>query len=51
MSYEWRYNTQEAIGYLKLSDKRVEETVVLVTQRVHMDKDKDGKIVGIEILL
>ena len=49
--YTWEYNPNTKIGYLKLSEAQVATTVTAVEDKIFFDKDKDGNIIGIEILL
>jgi uncharacterized protein YuzE len=51
MSYEWRYDNEAKAGYLRLNEGEVAKTVVLVDGKVMLDKDKDGNLLGIEILV
>lgn len=49
--YEWRYDPEAKAGYFKLSSNPVLHTTILVEGSVMLDKDKDGNVVGIEIVL
>ena len=50
-NYEWRYDTQTKAGYLKLKDGEVTNTLELVEGSVMLDRDAQGNLLGIEILL
>ena len=49
--YTWKYNPDTKVGYLKLSEAQVATTVTAVEDKIFLDKDKDGNIIGIEILI
>jgi len=50
-SFSWTYEPPIKAGYLKLSEKKICNTLVLVENHVIVDRDVDGDVVGIEILL
>jgi len=50
-NYEWRYDTETKAGYLKLSGEKVDTTIIVAEGRVMIDKDEEGNIIGVEILL
>lgn len=48
-TYEWRYDSINKTGYLKLTDKPITSTIEL-TEGIYLDKDVNNEIVGVEIL-
>jgi uncharacterized protein YuzE len=48
-SWHWTYDATTKAGYLYLSDAPVAKTTEL-RPNVFIDRDKDGNLVGVEIL-
>ena len=48
--FEWRYDPLAKAGYLRLTDKKVDFTTELVEGHVMIDRDKDGDVIGVEII-
>ena len=49
--YKWTYYPTHKQGYLRLQEGKVDNTLELVDSRVLLDRDKDGNVLGVEILL